>query len=122
MIKIKEIKYPDGKIMENLNLISEAITVSRMGKCDWDSLEKQDEDPSISFELMNCLFTLTSLLEMTDESGNKIDTGQLKVGQMLEYMGEEYEVRGTDDSEALFQYVLKRTKELDDTLKANGVN
>jgi len=124
MIKAKEIHYPDGTIVEKMNLISDKISLSKMDAHDWDNLFDNELNPTAKLDLalMDCLFTLTPMLNMVDIDGNKINMGTLEPGQVIEYKGENYTIHDTEKIAGVFDYILESTGKIKMQLEENGVN
>ena len=114
MINAQEIQYPDGSKVKKLNLISNDITLSKMDKVDWSSLFDGDNilTPQFAMHCMDCFFTLTKKLTLVDTSGNKHDMSSLKIGEIIKYNGEEFEVYDADEIAGLFEYILTETAKI----------
>tara|TARA_R100000008_G_scaffold86316_2_gene78882 strand:- start:694 stop:1068 length:375 start_codon:yes stop_codon:yes gene_type:complete len=124
MLQIKEMTYPDGTTVEKLNLVSNQITLTKMDAIDWDSFfsEEGEIDPALDINLMDCFFSLTSVLSMIDEAGNKIDATTLPVGETLSYKGEEYKIYDSNELENVFGYIIDKTTNLKKELESGGIN
>jgi hypothetical protein len=124
MINAQEIQYPDGSKVDKLNLVSNNITLSQMDPVDWDSLFDEDDNPKpeFDFHIMDCLFTLTPLLILIDESGNKHDMASLKIGEKIKYMGDSFEIYDTEKMSGVFEYILEKSGEIRTELNTNGIN
>jgi len=124
MINAQEIQYPDGSKVDKLNMVSNNITLSQMDSVDWDSLFDKDDNPKpeFDFHIMDCLFTLTPMLVLIDESGNKHDMANLKVGEKIKYMGDNFEIYDSEEMAGVFEYILQKSGELKTELNTNGIN
>lgn len=124
MINAQEIQYPDGSKIEKLNLVSNNITLSKMDPVNWDDLFDKDDNPKpeFDFHVMDCFFTLTPMLTLIDESGNKHNMSDLEIGSKIKYMGEDFEVYDTEKIAGLFEYILEKSGKIKESLETNGVN